>query len=65
MVLKNIKNHLIISGDEVNALYLIKKSMIGIFGGIKNKFHQITSVAVNSTTLYDSLNKFVIDLENR
>ena len=62
-VVKKYKNHLIISGDGSKCTLPYKKSMVGIFGGIKNKFHQITSVAVNSTTLYDSLNKFVIDLE--
>jgi len=60
---KKFKNHLIISGDGSKCTLPYKKAMVGIFGGIKNKFNQITSVAVNSTTLYDSLNKFVIDLE--
>jgi len=60
---KKIKKHLIISGDGSKCTLPYKKPMVGIFGGIKNKFHQITSVAVNTTMLYDSLNKFIIDLE--
>jgi hypothetical protein len=60
---KTIKNHLIISGDGSKCTLPYKKSLIGFFGGIKNKFLKITSIAVNSTVLYDCLNKFIIDLE--
>ena len=60
---KTMKNHLILSGDGSKCTLPYKKSLLSFFGGIKNKFLKITSVAVNSTALYDCLNKYLIDLE--
>jgi len=58
---KRFKGHIILCGDgskcKLPFIIYLKK----IFGGIKNKFGDITTVAINTTMIYDCLNKFSID----
>ncbi|KZX16414.1 IS4 family transposase [Methanobrevibacter curvatus] len=60
---KKFKNHLILSGDGSKSTLPYNKTLENIFGGIINKFQELTSVAINLTTIYDCLNGFIIDLE--
>ncbi|MDR1818881.1 MAG: IS4 family transposase [Methanobrevibacter sp.] len=60
---KKFKKHVIISGDGSKSVLPNHKSLGKVFGGIVNKFKELTSVAVNLTTLHDCLNDMTLDLE--
>ncbi|MCC7553800.1 MAG: IS4 family transposase [Methanobacteriaceae archaeon] len=60
---KRYKSYLIFSGDGSKHNLPYKKEFIEFFGGIENKFHEITTPAINLTTIHDCLNKFAIDFE--
>jgi hypothetical protein len=61
--IKTFKKHLIIAGDGSKCTLPYHKKLIPIFGGIINKFKELTSVAINLTMLHDCLNGFIIDQE--
>jgi hypothetical protein len=60
---KTYKNHIIFSGDGSKCTLPYHTKLKDIFGGIKSKFGNITSVAINLTTIYDCLNKYTIEFE--
>jgi len=60
---KKFKNHIMLCGDGSKCVLPYIWSLKEVFGGIKNKFGEITTVATNLTMIYDCLNKFTIDFE--
>jgi len=60
---KRFKNYLLFACDGSKVELPHHKLLIRVFGGIKNKFKEITSCRANSSIVYDVLNKFIIDFE--
>jgi hypothetical protein len=60
---KKFNGHLVLSGDGSKSTLPYNQTLVKIFGGIHNKFKELTSVAVNLTTIHDCLNGFTLDLE--
>ena len=48
---KKFKSHIILSCDGSKCILPYKKFLEKIFGGIKNKFGDVTSVAINLTMI--------------
>ena len=60
---KKFKGHIILCGDGSKCILPSITYLKKIFGGIKNKFGKITTVAMNTTMIYDCLNKFSIEFD--
>jgi hypothetical protein len=61
--LKMFKNHVLLACDGSKVELPHHKSLIKIYGGVKNKFKEIKSCMGNSGMIYDVLNRYVFDFE--